>query len=267
MPPPTGRSAWPTSPASGCRPSTSSGLPPGPAAPRWACGSIRPFRGSVLRAAARERRLPGDAPGARRRGPSRLRHRVRRRRGGFRAGLAVRHARGRRGARRPAPERVRRRCRPPAPRRALCRTLRSRGRVRDGSRPRMHGLAPGRQPARRRPGGRGRRPAERRRPRRRAPPRPDRRVARGRARRAASPHPPRAALRRAGAGAGLDGGDHPGSQGGAPAPGRGALPLQALVAALPPTTALSIEVPVTGTTTPEDHVRTNLAAARRVLAG
>ncbi|MCF4123782.1 sugar phosphate isomerase/epimerase family protein [Methylobacterium sp. SyP6R] len=50
-------------------------------------------------------------------------------------------------------------------------------------------------------------------------------------------------------------------------PGEGALPLQALVAALPPTTALSIEVPVTGTTTPEDHVRTNLAAARRVLAG
>lgn len=50
------------------------------------------------------------------------------------------------------------------------------------------------------------------------------------------------------------------------APGEGALPLAALVAALPPTTSLSIEVPITGTTTPEAHLRANLAAARRVLA-
>lgn len=50
-------------------------------------------------------------------------------------------------------------------------------------------------------------------------------------------------------------------------PGEGALPLAALVAALPPTAALSIEVPITGTASPEAHVRANLAAARRVLAG
>jgi sugar phosphate isomerase/epimerase len=50
-------------------------------------------------------------------------------------------------------------------------------------------------------------------------------------------------------------------------PGDGALPLAALVAALPPTTPLSIEVPITGTVTPEAHLRANLAAARRLLAG
>ncbi|SFU91125.1 Sugar phosphate isomerase/epimerase [Methylobacterium sp. 174MFSha1.1] len=50
-------------------------------------------------------------------------------------------------------------------------------------------------------------------------------------------------------------------------PGDGALPLRALVAALPATASLSIEVPITGATAPEDHVRANLAAARRLLAG
>lgn len=50
-------------------------------------------------------------------------------------------------------------------------------------------------------------------------------------------------------------------------PGDGALPLAPLVAALPPTVALSIEVPITGTVSPEAHLRTNLAAARRVLVG
>lgn len=50
-------------------------------------------------------------------------------------------------------------------------------------------------------------------------------------------------------------------------PGEGALPLAALVAALPPTASLSIEVPITGTATPDEHVRANLAAARRLLAG
>ncbi|MFH6787079.1 MULTISPECIES: sugar phosphate isomerase/epimerase family protein [Methylobacterium] len=51
------------------------------------------------------------------------------------------------------------------------------------------------------------------------------------------------------------------------APGEGALPLAALVAALPATTSLSIEVPITGAASPEEHVRANLAAARRLLAG
>ncbi|AWN45625.1 sugar phosphate isomerase [Methylobacterium terrae] len=49
--------------------------------------------------------------------------------------------------------------------------------------------------------------------------------------------------------------------------GGGALPLAALVAALPPTACLSIEVPITGTATPEAHLRANRAAARRLLAG
>ncbi|MET7241853.1 TIM barrel protein [Methylobacterium sp. EM32] len=50
-------------------------------------------------------------------------------------------------------------------------------------------------------------------------------------------------------------------------PGEGALPLGALIAALPHTASLSIEVPITGTVSPEAHVRANLAAARRLLAG
>ncbi|KMO41742.1 sugar phosphate isomerase [Methylobacterium tarhaniae] len=49
-------------------------------------------------------------------------------------------------------------------------------------------------------------------------------------------------------------------------PGDGALPLAALVAALPPRAVLSIEVPITGTVSPEAHIQANLAAARRLLA-
>ncbi|ACL62714.1 sugar phosphate isomerase/epimerase family protein [Methylobacterium nodulans] len=50
-------------------------------------------------------------------------------------------------------------------------------------------------------------------------------------------------------------------------PGEGALPLGALLAALPLTASLSVEVPMAGTSSPEEHVRANLAAARRLLVG
>ncbi|KMO11880.1 sugar phosphate isomerase/epimerase family protein [Methylobacterium platani] len=49
-------------------------------------------------------------------------------------------------------------------------------------------------------------------------------------------------------------------------PGEGALPLSALLAVLPATAALSVEVPMTGALAAEPHVRANLAAARRLLA-
>ncbi len=49
-------------------------------------------------------------------------------------------------------------------------------------------------------------------------------------------------------------------------PGEGALPLSALVSALPPTAALSIEVPMTGSASAEEHARANFMAARQLLA-
>ncbi|TGE01055.1 sugar phosphate isomerase/epimerase family protein [Methylobacterium nonmethylotrophicum] len=49
-------------------------------------------------------------------------------------------------------------------------------------------------------------------------------------------------------------------------PGDGALPLAALVAALPATTTLSVEVPMTGSVSAEEHMRANMVAARRLLA-
>jgi sugar phosphate isomerase/epimerase len=49
-------------------------------------------------------------------------------------------------------------------------------------------------------------------------------------------------------------------------PGRGALPLDALIAALPEDTVLSIEVPMAEGAEPADHLRDLIAAARAVFA-
>ncbi|TNC05455.1 sugar phosphate isomerase/epimerase [Methylobacterium terricola] len=56
------------------------------------------------------------------------------------------------------------------------------------------------------------------------------------------------------------------ARGGRLPPGEGVLPLRALLAALPGTAALSVEVPLTGPTSPEAHARANAEAARRVMA-
>ncbi len=116
----------------------------------------------------------------------------------------------RRRARRQTPERLRRRSRSWPAGRELRRPLRSCRRLRHGRRPRVHGLAPGRELPGRGSRGRGRGPAQRRRPGRCDPSVAHRWLA-GRSRgRAAAVYPQRPALRRPVPATGNERGDHPG---------------------------------------------------------